>query len=73
MQKPTKTASKRTATIERRTKETAITATVDLDGSGAYAIETGVGVSCTRSSNTCNASFRPPVSRSATTAPKPLL
>ena len=43
MQKPTKTKSKRTATIERRTKETAITATVDLDGSGAYAIETGVG------------------------------
>ena len=37
MQKPTKTTSKRTATIERRTKETAITATVDLDGSGAYA------------------------------------
>ena len=43
MQKPTKAKSKRTATIERRTKETAITATVDLDGTGAYAIETGVG------------------------------
>ena len=43
MQKPTKTTSKRTATIERRTKETAITATVDLDGTGAYAVETGVG------------------------------
>ena len=33
----------RTATIERRTKETAITATVDLDGTGAYAIATGIG------------------------------
>ena len=43
MQKPTKTKSNRIATIERRTKETAITATIDLDGSGAYAIETGVG------------------------------
>ena len=43
MQKPTKTKSKRTATVERRTKETAITATVDLDGSGTYAVETGVG------------------------------
>ena len=43
MQKPTKAKSKRTATIERRTKETAITATVDLDGTGAYAVETGVG------------------------------
>ncbi len=43
MQKPTKAKSQRTATIERRTKETAITATVDLDGTGAYAVETGVG------------------------------
>lgn len=43
MQKPTKTKSKRTATVERRTKETAINATVDLDGSGTYAVETGVG------------------------------
>ena len=43
MQKPTKTKSKRTATVERRTKETAITATVDLDGSGTYEVETGVG------------------------------
>lgn len=33
----------RTATIERATNETKITATVDLDGTGAYAIETGVG------------------------------
>src|SRR4249920_1841853 len=43
MQKPTTAQSKRTATVERRTKETAITATVDLDGSGTYAVETGVG------------------------------
>jgi imidazoleglycerol-phosphate dehydratase len=43
MQKPTKDESKRTATVERRTKETAITATVDLDGTGAYEVATGVG------------------------------
>ena len=43
MQKPTKAKSKRLATVERRTKETAITATVDLDGTGAYAVATGVG------------------------------
>ena len=34
---------KRQATIDRTTKETKIKATVDLDGSGAYDIETGVG------------------------------
>ena len=34
---------KRTATVERHTKETEITATVDLDGTGAYAVATGVG------------------------------
>ena len=34
---------KRQATIDRTTKETRIKATVDLDGSGAYDIETGVG------------------------------
>ena len=34
---------KRQATIERKTKETEITATVDLDGTGAYDITTGIG------------------------------
>jgi imidazoleglycerol-phosphate dehydratase len=33
----------RRASIERKTKETAIAASVDLDGTGAYAIATGVG------------------------------
>jgi imidazoleglycerol-phosphate dehydratase len=41
MLKPTKT--KRQATVKRRTKETAITASVDLDGTGAYDVQTGVG------------------------------
>jgi imidazoleglycerol-phosphate dehydratase len=41
MQKRAKSA--RSATIERRTKETSISATVDLDGTGAYAVKTGVG------------------------------
>ena len=34
---------KRTATIDRVTKETQIKATVDLDGTGIYDVETGVG------------------------------
>ncbi len=43
MQKPAKSTSARRATITRRTKETAISASVDLDGTGAYEIATGVG------------------------------
>jgi imidazoleglycerol-phosphate dehydratase len=43
MQKPTKSSSKRRATVKRRTKETAIAATVDLDGTGAYDVSTGIG------------------------------
>jgi imidazoleglycerol-phosphate dehydratase len=34
---------KRQASITRKTKETEITATVDLDGTGAYDIKTGIG------------------------------
>ncbi|HYF66337.1 MAG TPA: imidazoleglycerol-phosphate dehydratase, partial [Herpetosiphonaceae bacterium] len=34
----------RTATVERRTRETDIRLTLDLDGSGAAAISTGVGM-----------------------------
>jgi len=34
---------KRQATITRKTKETEISATVDLDGTGAYDIKTGIG------------------------------
>jgi imidazoleglycerol-phosphate dehydratase len=34
---------KRTATIDRSTKETQICATVDLDGTGTYDISTGIG------------------------------
>ena len=33
----------RRATIERATKETRIAATVDLDGTGKYAVQTGIG------------------------------
>jgi imidazoleglycerol-phosphate dehydratase len=41
--KETRPCLKRTATIARSTKETDIRATVDLDGTGAYRIHTGVG------------------------------
>jgi imidazoleglycerol-phosphate dehydratase len=34
---------KRQATIERKTKETEIRAVVDLDGTGAYDVKTGIG------------------------------
>lgn len=37
------TTLKRQATINRATKETEISATVDLDGTGAYDIKTGIG------------------------------
>ena len=37
------TTSARTATISRRTSETSIDVTVNLDGTGAYAISTGIG------------------------------
>lgn len=33
----------RTATVERKTRETRIAATVDLDGKGDYAVRTGIG------------------------------
>ena len=33
----------RTATVERNTKETRIRATVNLDGTGSYAVRTGIG------------------------------
>jgi len=43
MQKRSKPTDSRTATVKRRTKETKISATVDLDGTGAYDVSTGVG------------------------------
>ena len=43
MQKRSKPADSREATVKRRTKETKISATVDLDGTGAYDVSTGVG------------------------------
>src|SRR3990172_2240367 len=43
MQKRSKDIEARRATITRRTKETAISASIDLDGTGAYEIATGVG------------------------------
>ena len=38
-----RTATPRTATIERRTTETRVRATVDLDGTGTVSVGTGVG------------------------------
>jgi imidazoleglycerol-phosphate dehydratase len=43
MQKRSKQVEARQATVKRRTKETKISATVDLDGTGAYDVSTGVG------------------------------
>jgi imidazoleglycerol-phosphate dehydratase len=43
MQKRNKEQEARRAVIKRRTKETEISAAVDLDGTGAYDIATGVG------------------------------
>jgi imidazoleglycerol-phosphate dehydratase len=43
MQKHSKETEARRATVKRRTKETAISASVDLDGTGAYDVATGVG------------------------------
>ncbi len=40
---PRRAAAARRASVTRRTKETAISASVDLDGTGAYDIATGVG------------------------------
>jgi imidazoleglycerol-phosphate dehydratase len=38
-----RSAAARTATVERKTKETAIRATVNLDGTGRYQVATGIG------------------------------
>jgi imidazoleglycerol-phosphate dehydratase len=43
MQKHSKETEARRAAVKRRTKETAITASVDLDGTGTYDVATGVG------------------------------
>ncbi len=43
MQKPAKSTPKRRASVERRTKETAIAASVALDGTGAFKVATGIG------------------------------
>jgi len=36
-------AAKRTSQLDRKTKETEISVGIDLDGTGAYAIDTGIG------------------------------
>jgi imidazoleglycerol-phosphate dehydratase len=38
-----RTRAERTATVERKTKETQIKATVNLDGTGRYQVSTGIG------------------------------
>jgi imidazoleglycerol-phosphate dehydratase len=43
MQKRSTSTESRVASIDRSTKETKISATVDLDGTGAYDVATGVG------------------------------
>ena len=43
MQKRSTSPESRVASIDRSTKETKISATVDLDGTGAYDVATGVG------------------------------
>ena len=40
---PESVAAGRTATVERKTKETRIKATVNLDGTGKYRVSTGIG------------------------------
>src|SRR5512138_3170269 len=41
--RPERARSPRTATVERKTKETSIKATVNLDGTGRYQVATGIG------------------------------
>ena len=41
--RPERAHSPRTATVERKTKETSIKATVNLDGTGRYQVATGIG------------------------------